>query len=362
MAKTLIIRYHRIGDALIALPLVVAAAKKYPEDEFTLLSNIRFESLFVDMPANLRFMPMVERSPSGIFRGISYLMRRKMFLAKMKSFVLGFDKVAFLQYEPFEQELHKSIKDSKRNIQAAITDETEFLSSKRLENKCWDGMTMTGLHRLAFSQLGYTGLEIMQQPPSIKNKDFPALYRKLGINKDKIRIAIAPFSKEKSKVYPLDKMERVAAYFAAQSDKYQVLILGGGIREKNFVGTWVQKYPDIISLIDTIPFAEEVVIIAQSTLVLSMDSANLHLASFMHTPVISIWGATAPQNGYYPSKEDIGYAVIRHLDCQPCSIFGTKHCIRPKQFECLDIPPEEIIGKMEKAISIIKQYENAGRE
>lgn len=354
MTKTLIVRYHRIGDALIALPVIVAVAKKYPKDQFTVLSNARFESIFAEMPPNITFLAMPERSPSGIFRGVSHQIRRKLFLFKMKSLVQQFDKVAFLQYDTFEQKIHQSIKDNKRNIQVGITDEKSFISLERLENKCWDGMTMEGFHKYAFSKLGYTDLKITSDRPSIKDKDFSDLYKKLGIDKNKKRIAIAPFSKEVSKIYPLNKMEKIVAHFAAQSDKYQVLILGGGIREENFVNTWLKKYPNIISLINVIPFAEEVAIIAQSTLVLSMDSANLHLASFMHTPVISIWGATAPQNGYYPSKENIGYAIIRHLDCQPCSIFGTKHCSRAQQYECLDIAPEDIITKMEKAIEIVE--------
>lgn len=360
MAKTLIVRYHRIGDAIIVLPLVYALAKKYPEDSFTVLSYERFESLFKAMPPNVSFEPMVRRSYSGVFRGVSYLIRRKLFLARMKSFARQFDKIAFLQYEPFEQKIHESIRESGKDIQVEYTDEKPFLSEERLENKCWDGMTMIGLHKYTLSKLGYTGLEPHSDPSLIKKKEYPELYAKLGIDNAKMRIAIAPFSKEKTKIYPLDRMEKIVAHFAAQPDKYQVLILGGGIKEKNFVDTWVRKFPNIISLIDTVSFAEEVILIAQSSLTLSMDSANLHLASFMHTPVFSIWGATAPQNGFYPSKENIGYAIIRHLDCQPCSIFGGKPCARPQQYECLDIAPEEIISKMEKALPIISSMEESG--
>ncbi|MCC8173426.1 MAG: hypothetical protein LIO65_03280 [Odoribacter sp.] len=82
MAKTLIIRHHRIGDALIALPLIISLANKYKEDEFTVISNKRFKSLFEMMPENVTYIPMVVRKSSGMFRGVSFLFRRWFFIKK----------------------------------------------------------------------------------------------------------------------------------------------------------------------------------------------------------------------------------------------------------------------------------------
>lgn len=351
MGNTLIIRNHRIGDALIVLPLVVSLALKYKNETFTVITNERFDNLLDIMPGNVLFIPMVGKKSQGIFRGISYFIRRQLFLYRIQSCSKLFNKIAFLQYETFEKKLHKYILRKKNDVLIAITDETEFRSDKRLLNKCLDGLTMIGLHTDTLRKLGYTDICPVSDPSKIRDQDVSSICREIGIDLTKRLIAVAPFSKEKTKIYPLDKMEQVVGYFSSQTSLYQVLILGGGYEEKNLVDKWVEKYPSIISLVDRIPFGYETVIIAKCSLVLSMDSANLHLASLLHTPVVSIWGATTPENGYYPSKEDIGSAICKRLECQPCSIFGEKTCIRKNRYECLDIDSQIVIDKMEGVLT-----------
>ena len=75
---------------------------------------------------------------------------------------------------------------------------------------------------------------------------------------------------------------------------------------------------------------------------LTMESANMHLASLVDLQAITVWGPTSPACGY------LGYNQMEeddiHLDmpCRPCSITGDKPC-KFGDFRCLkDIPPERI--------------------
>jgi ADP-heptose:LPS heptosyltransferase len=122
------------------------------------------------------------------------------------------------------------------------------------------------------------------------------------------------------------------------------LILGGGQKEQDQIVPWIEKNRNVISLIDRLSFSDEVKIIAHAQVVLTMDSANLHMASLLNTPVISIWGATVPQNGYYPEKESLEDTIVRNINCQPCSQFGEKSCSNPIPYECLAIDPEIVIA------------------
>jgi ADP-heptose:LPS heptosyltransferase len=84
---------------------------------------------------------------------------------------------------------------------------------------------------------------------------------------------------------------------------------------------------------------------------ISMDSANMHLASLVSTPVISIWGATHPYAGFMGWNQPYSNAVQVDMPCRPCSIFGNKPCIRG-DYKCLnDIKPETIINKIYSIIS-----------
>jgi ADP-heptose:LPS heptosyltransferase len=350
MANTLIIRYHRIGDALMTLPLIFDLATKYKDDTFSVISDERFASLFRPMPSNVTFVPMPYKKPSGLFRGPIHIIRRELLLLKIKRKCKQFDKVAMLQFDTFEKKLHQYL--LRKNKQVAISDHEVFMSEERLQSIKKNEITVTNMHRETFAALGYLGLNPVFDPKVLKQSDITKRQSGLGLEKGKIIIAIAPFSREKSKIYPLEKMEKVAAYFANQPEHYQVLILGGGQKEQEQIRPWLEKYRNIISLIDKLSFSGEVEIIAQAHVVLTMDSANLHLASLLNTPVISIWGATVPQNGYYPEKESLDDTIVKNIPCQPCSIFGGKSCSNPILYECLAIDPEIVIALILKKLTV----------
>jgi ADP-heptose:LPS heptosyltransferase len=82
----------------------------------------------------------------------------------------------------------------------------------------------------------------------------------------------------------------------------------------------------------------------------TMDSANMHLASLVATPVVSIWGATHPYAGFMGWNQSIDNAVQTDLPCRPCSIYGKKDCMRG-DYACLyQIKPETIVGKIERIL------------
>jgi ADP-heptose:LPS heptosyltransferase len=69
--------------------------------------------------------------------------------------------------------------------------------------------------------------------------------------------------------------------------------------------------------------------ISELELMISMDSANMHLASLMGTRCVSIWGSTHPYAGFLgfgQSEDDV--VQVDDLTCRPCSVFGDKECYR----------------------------------
>ena len=82
---------------------------------------------------------------------------------------------------------------------------------------------------------------------------------------------------------------------------------------------------------------------------LSMDSANMHLASLTNTPVISIWGATHPYAGFMGWNQPQNNAIQMDMDCRPCSIYGNKKCFR-KDYACMNQIDESVIVQKIKDI------------
>ncbi len=57
---------------------------------------------------------------------------------------------------------------------------------------------------------------------------------------------------------------------------------------------WAETYPQVINASSPLNgLAQELNLMSQLQLMISMDSGNMHLASLVNTPVIRSWGATS---------------------------------------------------------------------
>ena len=110
---------------------------------------------------------------------------------------------------------------------------------------------------------------------------------------------------------------------------------------------WIAKYPSVVSMIGKLNIRTELNLMSHLDVMLSMDSANMHLASLVNIPVVSIWGATHPYAGFMGWKQLPVNTVQLDLSCRPCSVYGQKPCWRG-DYACLrDIKPEQVIAKIE---------------
>jgi ADP-heptose:LPS heptosyltransferase len=158
---------------------------------------------------------------------------------------------------------------------------------------------------------------------------------------DKKNICIAPFAKHREKMYPVDKMKTIIKNLI-EKDSHQVFLLGGGKDETKILSAWEKEFPGVINLAGKFPFREELAIISNMDLMISMDSANMHIASLYGVPVVSVWGATHPYAGFYGWGQPESNAVQIDLYCRPCSVFGNKPCYRGDH-ACMQLLPEEMI-------------------
>ena len=97
----------------------------------------------------------------------------------------------------------------------------------------------------------------------------------------------------------------------------------------------------------------ELILMSHLDVMLSMDSANMHLASITGTKVVSVWGATHPYAGFMGWNQDEANAVQLPLPCRPCSVYGNKPC-RSNDYACLQgITPEMIADKIDTVLNNI---------
>ena len=129
------------------------------------------------------------------------------------------------------------------------------------------------------------------------------------------------------------------------------IFLFGGNDEQEVLGGWAQKYERVVSLADKhYGFPAEMALMSHLNVMVSMDSANMHLASLVGVPVVSIWGATHPYCGFKGWRQLETNTIQLPMTCRPCALFGDKPCLRG-DYHCLaGIPSQVIIDKVRTLI------------
>lgn len=344
MAKILVIRFSAIGDVAMTIPVIHSFATQYPQHEITILSRMAMKPLFLNMPANVTFF---DSDLSGVhkgFKGVSKLFRQ---LQKEKfDYVADFHNVLRSKYLRLRFDL-KGVKVA--HIHKGRRDKEKLV---RRHNKVFKNLK-SSFQRYAdvLQRLGFP-LEMNFQSIYGDGKgDYSIIEPIIGEKGSAKWIGIAPFAKHSGKIYPIELQEQVVAHFAQRPD-VRVFLFGGGQKEEAVFDEWTAKYPNLTSLIGKVNMNTELILMSYLNVMLSMDSANMHLASLVNTPVVSVWGATHPYAGFMGWNQSSENAVQVDLSCRPCSVYGQKPCWRGDYACMYQILPEYIIRKVESVIDM----------
>jgi heptosyltransferase-2 len=97
--------------------------------------------------------------------------------------------------------------------------------------------------------------------------------------------------------------------------------------------------------------------IRRCRLLVSNDSAPMHLAVGMQTPVVAIFGATIPEFGFAPYGRYDVVIETNGLPCRPCSIHGGDRC-PITTFDCMvRISAEDVYTKIHELITKLQHTE-----
>lgn len=330
MARVLVIRLSALGDVAITIPVLYSVAKRYPEDDFVIVTKFPFHKIFLNKPDNLRtvaFDPLTQHD--GIFG-----------VWKLTQEINSIDKVADL-HDVIRTKIIRNIYHLKQKKTIAMIDKgrKEKKELTRKKNKVLKPIaTSIERYQKVFEELGYDS-----------TIDFVSLFDKRDSNPDETRIGIAPFARHLAKTFPPEKMELIISHLSSR--KNTKIYLFGGEADAEHLEKWEAMFPNTESIACKMNFKDELTLMNGLDLMISMDSANMHLASLVNIPVISIWGATHPYAGFYGFNQEAENCVQSNLDCRPCSIFGDKPCWR-KDYACMkEISPEMIIEKVDTLLT-----------
>lgn len=329
-----------MGDVAMTIPVLYPAAESCPDCQFVMVSRPSFEGMFDPHPENVSYLGIdLDRYKGigGIFRLFRRLHAEKPDAVADLHDVLRTKALRFL----FRLsgipccKIHKGRREKKSLTRSR---------HKRLAPLA----TSFERYRDVFRRLGFDfpldfrslyNRQIIPEPEFLSMADPD--YR------EHFLIGIAPFAKHPGKIYPVEKMEKVVETLSRRENT-RIFLFGGGHKEASVLQAWEEKYPHTFCCAHKLPLQQEIALLGHLDLAVSMDSANMHIASLAATPVLSVWGATHPFAGFMGWNQKL--TLQTDLPCRPCSVFGNKPCKRG-DYACLnDIPPETVIHRIDEIL------------
>jgi len=90
----------------------------------------------------------------------------------------------------------------------------------------------------------------------------------------------------------------------------------------------------VVSTAGTLTLRQSAELLRRCAVLVCNDSAPMHIAGAVGTPVVAIFGATVPAFGFSPRGPRDVVMQIEGLRCRPCSIHGGPEC-PIKTFDCM---------------------------
>lgn len=325
-----------MGDVAMTVPVLRVLAQTYPELKITVLSRPFFKPFFEEIP-NVDFL-----------EADVYGEHKRFGLVKLANRArdLGIDAVADLHNVIRSKIITKYLKF--KGIEIATIDKGRAEKKALIAAKGKNISPLKSTHQRyadVFEKLGFPlDLSTFTAPP--QKRLTPKLNGLIGVEPKKL-IGIAPFAAHQSKMYPLSLMAEVIRELDA-TDKCRIFLFGGGKKEIKQLQQLENPFANVTNLAGKLTFEEELMLISNLDLMLSMDSGNGHLAAMYGIPVITLWGVTHPYAGFVPFNQPESNQLTSDrvkFPLIPTSIYGNKF---PKGYEEVmkTIAPKTVVDKV----------------
>lgn len=336
----LISRFSALGDVAMTLPSVYNACRANPDVHFYFLTRKHPAQIFINRPPNLTVLGIDLKEYDGV-GGMLRLAKELRDKYHIDTFVDLHDvlRTKLLRFFLKLYGVRCSHIDKGRAEKRALTRNSNkvLVQLKPTPQRYEETFERAGV------KLGDTFQSIF-----VDSKGDPEQFASVSEpHRDGERwIAIAPFAKHPGKIYPLDQMAKVVKQLAAQPDT-RIFIFGFGPEEEEGIDRLADGAPNVINMARAnLGIGAELSLLSHCDVMLSMDSANMHLASLVGLRTVSIWGATHPYTGFLGWHQKVNDTVQLDMTCRPCSVFGNKPCKRG-DYHCLrGITPQMVMSKI----------------
>ena len=338
----LILRLSAIGDVAMIVPVVLALRQQYPKLKITVVSKPFFKPLFSYIPDIHFFAADVKNAHKG-FNGL-YQLYKDLSVSGIDAFadlhnVLRSKVIAsFFKWNKIPVVTLNKGRTERKELTALKPKKISVLSSiiDRQAEVCRKLKLPISLSKVNLIKRQKLSIEIEEISGSKKKSKW---------------IGIAPFATYETKMYPLDLMEEVIKLMLQENIK--IFLFGGGKKEVEKLEFIASKSNNCVNIAGNLTFQQELDLMSNLDLMLSMDSGNGHMAAMFGVPVVTMWGNTHPFAGFVPFRQPLENSILSDAELYPfipTSVYGNK--VVPGYTDCMKtIQPELVVHKIKQLLA-----------
>ena len=342
----LVYRLSALGDVAMTIPAVYSVARAWPDCCFHVVTSTFCTQLYINAPCNVVVHGIEKHTGTwrliGLLRAIPVDM-----VADLHNVLRSWIVDAYFRLRGKRVRMV----DKMRSERKAILSHRQASTRRPFTLRYFDVFQRLGLP----AEPDFTSLSGLPPVPPLSLTGQPAASSlpptgqppvTVALDKGTERwIGIAPFARYQTKVYPMEQMREVVRLLSLSSTT-RVFLFGSRGSEADELKQWEQLSPRVHTVAGQFTLPEELALMARLDTMVTMDSANMHLASLVGTRVVSVWGSTTPACGFMGYGQNADDALYASLPCQPCSTAGSTKC-RLGTLECLkQLQPEAIVQRL----------------
>ncbi|HTP81226.1 MAG TPA: putative lipopolysaccharide heptosyltransferase III [Bacteroidota bacterium] len=314
--RIIVIQTAFIGDVILTLPLIQILRKKFPSARLDVVVVPRAANLLDHHPAVSNIVPYDKRGRQRGLGGFMEMVRR-------------------LRAERYDLALvpHRSLRSAALARASKVPVCIGFRTSVGRMLMTATVPYLAGVHEVERNMALLKPLGI-----DVAVRELPTLYPSAA---DEARvdawltaimpgiegalIGVAPGTIWNTKRWPKERFALVAQALAAQGNR---VVLIGGPEDASLAGEIASTVNDrrVATAAGALTLLESAALIRRCQQLITNDSAPMHMAVAMRTPVIALFGATVPAFGFAPYGEHDTVVETNGLSCRPCSIHGGDRC------------------------------------
>lgn len=316
--KILFITLSNLGDVILTLPVLDILKFNFPQSKITVMTDIRSEDVFKFDPQIGRLIIYDKHSPlkEKIRLAISLRKERYDLVVDLRNTAFGL----FLSPKyrtPIRDPFSKNIHVREKHLQKLKKIPLKIYSAPRASlNLRWeDKMYINGLLSLE------------------------------GVNPQEKILVVSPGARSHIKRWKESGFSQVCDRLIEEL-KLKVIIVGDE-KDSEVIEEIIGRMRNRpINLCGKTSIGQLCALLKRANLLISNDSAVMHIASYLNIPILAIFGPT-DKNRYGPWS-DKNIVIQKDLACCPCSKAECKFSL-----ECMRlIEPEEVFDKAKELLGV----------